>query len=228
MIRATLFDLDDTLYPESAWLAGAWDAVARRAGSFGVPETAFRAALDDLAANGSEPGPVINRALTRVEAVAPIDQLVSAFRSHAPSHLEPYPGVRTALAKLAGHGVGLGIVTDGGTDIQRAKVAALGLDVDAVTYSDETGREHRKPDPVPFLRALRELGISAGDTAFVGDRPGTDVIGSASVGMRAIRVHTGAWAHEPDVAATWASVPDVATACELVIAELATPDLSRA
>ena len=28
MIRAVLFDLDDTLYDQRAWLAGAWEAVA--------------------------------------------------------------------------------------------------------------------------------------------------------------------------------------------------------
>ena len=53
MIAAALFDLDDTLYPQDAWLAGAWVAVAKRASQFGVPEAHFLNALRAVASLGS-------------------------------------------------------------------------------------------------------------------------------------------------------------------------------
>ena len=69
--------------------------------------------------------------------------------------LEPYPGVADGLVAL-GERFQLGLVTDGHPAGQRAKLRALGLDrvFDVEVYSDEFGREHRKPDPLPFLTAL--------------------------------------------------------------------------
>jgi putative hydrolase of the HAD superfamily len=100
----------------------------------------------------------------------------------------------------------LGLVTDGYPPGQRAKVHALGLDgvFEVEVYSDEFGREHRKPDPLPFLTALEQLGVDASDAMFVGDRPGKDVKGARAVGMQAIRVRTGEHASE------WCGVPGVA------------------
>ena len=160
MIGAVLFDLDDTLYPQAAWLDGAWDAVAARAAEMGVPEAPFADALRTIAAQGTDQGRIIDRALAWCGAPdVPVAPLLEAFRSHAPEQLEPYPGVREGLAKLARR-VPLGIVTDGDPLVQHAKLRALGFDAMVVVFSDELGREHRKPDPAPFERALETLGAT--------------------------------------------------------------------
>jgi FMN phosphatase YigB (HAD superfamily) len=83
-------------------------------------------------------------------------------------------------------------------------------------FSDEHGRAHRKPDPLPFRRALTDLGVDARDAVYVGDRPAQDVAGPAGIGMRAIRVQTGEWRAEPDDPRAWASVPDVVDAVTLI------------
>ena len=145
----------------------------------------------------------------------PIAPLLEAFRSHAPEHLEPYPGVREGLAKLARR-VPLGIVTDGDPLVQHAKLRALGFDAMVVVFSDELGREHRKPDPAPFERALATLGATARETVFVGDRPEKDVAGAIAVGMRAVRVRTGEYAARPDDPTPWASVASTANAIALL------------
>jgi putative hydrolase of the HAD superfamily len=221
VIAAVLFDLDDTLYPQAAWLEGAWAAVAARGATFGVPEAEFLAALHGVAALGSDRGRIIDRALERCGcgdvAVAP---LVEAFREHAPAVLHCYPGVAEALRALAAL-VPVGIVTDGEPAIQHAKISALGVDVDVVVCSDDNGRRRRKPDPLPFLNALDALALDPPAVVFVGDRPDKDVAGAIAAGMRAIRVHTGEYASRPDDPAPWRSVATAVDAIALLQHEIA-------
>jgi len=209
-VAAVCFDLDDTLYPQAEWLQGAWDAVAARAAAAGVDEAAMRVALRDIAAEGSDRGRIIDRALMRVGAAhVPVAPLVAAFRGCGARDLEPFPGVRAGLERLAVR-VPLGLVSDGDPAIQRSKLAALGL-ADAfrvVVWSDEHGREHRKPDPLPFVVAAQLLGVDAGEVVYVGDRPDKDVAGAAAAGMVPIRVRTGEWQHREDGAECRASVAE--------------------
>jgi putative hydrolase of the HAD superfamily len=221
VISAVLFDLDDTLYPQAAWLEGAWAAVAARGATLGISEADLLAALHAVATLGTDRGRIIDRALERCGfadvAVAP---LVEAFRDHAPAVLDCYPGVVDELRALAVL-VPVGIVTDGDPSIQRAKVRALSVDVDVVVCSDENGCEHRKPDPLPFFNALDALGLDAGGVVFVGDRPDKDVAGAIAAGMRAVRVRTGEYASRPDEPAPWRSVATAVDAMRLLRHELA-------
>jgi len=227
VIAAVLFDLDDTLYPQAAWLDGAWAAVAARGASFGVPETEFLVALRGVAALGSDRGRIIDRALERCGCgdvdVAP---LVEVFRAHAPAVLPCYSGVPEALRSLSAL-VPVGIVTDGDPASQRAKIRALDVAVDVVICSDENGRRHRKPDPLPFANALDALARDARDAVFVGDRPDKDVAGAIAAGMRAIRVRTGEYASRPDDPAPWRSVATAVDAIELLQHEIS-GDAARA
>jgi putative hydrolase of the HAD superfamily len=217
-IAAVCFDLDDTLYPQSDWLHGAWATVAARAAHDGVNEQAMRRALEEITSEGSDRGRIIDRALERLGAPhVPVAPLVDAFRRYDAHVLEPFPGVRAGLTRLAAH-VPLGLVSDGDPMIQRSKLAALGL-VDAfhvVVWSDKHGRRHRKPDPLPFRRAVDLLGVGADETVFVGDRPDKDVAGATAAGLVAIRVRTGEWVGHADPDEAWASVANVAEAIDLV------------
>jgi putative hydrolase of the HAD superfamily len=213
-----LFDLDDTLYPQRSWLSGAWRAVAIRATDYDVEPDMLLRALLAVSSEGSDRGRIIDRALALVGAEGvPVAPLVDAFRRHAPDRLDTYPGTHRALA-LLGHRVPLGLVTDGDPRIQRNKVRALGLSgrFATVVYSDELGREHRKPDPLPFHVALGQLGFDPADAVFVGDRPEKDIAGALAAGVRPIRVHTGEYAAAPDEPAPWASVRDVVAAIALL------------
>ena len=218
MIAAVLFDLDDTLYDQQQWLHGAWRAVARRAAADGVDPRRFEDALRSLAAGGSDRGQIIDRALAELgETTVSVAALVTAFRSHAPERLDPYPGVLDALDALHA-GVPLGLISDGDPDVQRAKLDALDLGrfFASVVLSDEHGRSHRKPDPLPFRVALAQLGVEPAHAVYVGDRPAKDVAGAVGAGLRAIRVRTGEWSDQPDDRRAWSSVATVLDAIELV------------
>jgi putative hydrolase of the HAD superfamily len=225
-VSAVCFDLDDTLFPQSEWLAGAWDAVAERGATGGIDATTLRDALHEVAAEGSDRGRIIDRALERIGAPEThAASLVAAFRTYRATTLEAYPGAREALAAL-GARVPLGLVSDGDPALQQAKLEALGLDdaFDVVVWSDTLGREHRKPDPLPFRVALERLARPATEVVFVGDRPEKDVVGATAAGMRVIRVRTGEWSHRPDDARAWASVETVVDACAMLQAHVAPRD----
>lgn len=218
MITAVLFDLDDTLFPQRSWLDGAWDAVSKAAEPFGVDPVGLRASLGAIAAEGSARGRIIDRALAAVGAEnVPVPPLLTAFRVHRPAVLTPYPGTAAALARLRSI-VPIGLVTDGEVDGQLAKLAALGLAdaFDAIVLSDTFGREFRKPNPRPFLAGLERLGVGPAEAVFIGDHPGKDVVGSTSVGMRAIRVLSGEYAGLRPADQAWMVADHVVEAIDLV------------
>lgn len=203
---AVVLDLDDTLFLQSEWLAGAWQAVAAAAQGLGGDAGSLHAALVSIGAKGSDKGTIIDRALLcSGQAHLPVAPLVTAFQSWRPVTLTPDPAV-TRLVELRGLGP-VGLLTDGDPGIQRGKLAALGLTdaFDAVVVTDELGgRAARKPAPDGFRALLRAMGADSGRSLMIGDRPDKDVAGASNVGMRAVRVRTGEYADHADSA--WHSV----------------------
>ncbi len=228
VVRAVTVDLDDTLFPQAQWLDGAWCAVAGRAAALGLDGAALLPELRRVAAEGSDRGGIIDRALARVVSpVTPavVSELVSAFAGHAPDRLDCYDGAFAALGRLSAE-LPVVLITDGNPRIQHAKVAALGIAdlLDAIVVSDELGgRVARKPAPAPFLRALELLDLPAEAVVHVGDRPGKDVLGALGVGMRALRVRTGEYADTADGdagSAPWAVADTFAQAVDLLLARV--------
>jgi FMN phosphatase YigB (HAD superfamily) len=213
-------DLDDTLYPQADYLAGAAAAVGAAAGDLGLDGAAVHAALAAVLAVGSDTGGTIDRALLQV-GVAPeavtglLPPLVTAFTTHVPRRLAPYPGVPEALQALA-DAVPLACLTDGHPAIQEAKLAATGLGalLSVVVITDRLGgRAARKPHPGGLLSAAEQLGVPAHRLLVIGDRPGKDVAVAAAVGARAIRIRQGEYAAAADDPLAWAvvdSFPDAA------------------
>ncbi len=205
IVTAVTVDLDDTLYPQADWLAGAWHAVAAAAGRRGLDQAALYEVLLRVCAEGSDGGGIVDRALAEIGVPADlaaelVPSLVAVFAGHRPARLRPYPGVVEALGGLAER-LPVVVVTDGMPQVQHAKVEALGIGhlVAAVVVSDELGGRHlRKPHPAPFARALEVLGRTPAEVVHVGDRPEKDVRGAAAAGMRCVRVATGEYAAVPD------------------------------
>ena len=220
-------DLDDTLYPQAAYLAGAAAAVGTAATALGLDGAAVRAALTDELAAGSDRGGTVDRALLRTgvpaaELPALVPALVTAFTRHAPDRLDPYPGAEAALAALAA-AAPLACLTDGNPEIQAAKLAATGLGplLPVVVVTDSLGgRAVRKPHPAGLLAVAERLGVPADRLLVIGDRPGKDVAVAAAVGARAVRVRQGEYAGAPDEPAAWAVTSTFPAAVELALVTL--------
>jgi HAD superfamily hydrolase (TIGR01509 family) len=117
-----------------------------------------------------------------------------AFSNHsrmARDAFRPYPDVRSFLEYATEHGLRLGLVTNGPSDLQRDKIDALGLRryISAVVISGEHGVA--KPDPAIFQVALDALAVDPADAWCVGDSLDTDITGALSAGMTALWLNRG-------------------------------------
>lgn len=110
----------------------------------------------------------------------------------------------------------IGMITNGPTEVQRAKIALLGVEslMDFILISEEFGAA--KPEPAIFHEALAIAGVDASRAVMVGDSPEFDIAGATAAGIRAIwlnRTH-GAW--PPELNRPGAPIWDVASLAEAV------------
>jgi putative hydrolase of the HAD superfamily len=185
MIRALVFDLDDTLYIEKEFIMSGYRAVAQylaetQPGSF---ETAFGIMAETYSSHGRQM--VFPVLLERFpEASLSLPELVDVYRRHQPA-IRMMPGYLELLQKL-GRRYRLGIITDGLPAVQERKVHALGLRgvMDKIIYTWEFGSEKEKPHPFPFSLMLEYLHTEPASVLFVGDNPDKDCRGAHGVGMK--------------------------------------------
>lgn len=192
--KAVVFDLDDTLYAESQFvLSGMRAAAAWAQRALGAPAERSYAELQGLFDAGAR-GDTFNRwledrGLASEERVA---EMVRVYRQHTPQ-IVPFPQVPALLHRL-GQEYRLGLLSDGYLEVQRRKLAALGLKpyFEAVVFSDQWGRPAWKPSPKPFQSVLRLLAVEADRTVYVADNPLKDFRGARQLGIRTIRLrHPG-------------------------------------
>lgn len=93
------------------------------------------------------------------------------------------------LEALRARGLRLGLVSNTASPewLLRPVLERQGLveRVDTVVLSSEVGK--RKPHPAIFERALDEVGVGPGNTLFVGDRLGADILGASRAGMQTVQ-----------------------------------------
>ena len=185
--RAIIFDLDDTLYPEKDYVLSGFRAVANWAAEhLQIPADDSYRELTRLFFAGAR-GDTFNRWLaSRGQPASLVPTLIEVYRRHEPT-LRPFPEVTDMLASLHQR-FRLGLVTDGHLDVQRSKLAALGLaeHFDAIVFSDEWGRDAWKPSPIPFRIVLERLGVTAEEAVYIADNPAKDFLGARRAGLSSI------------------------------------------
>ncbi|SFK32973.1 HAD family hydrolase [Streptomyces pini] len=199
-VRAVLFDFSGTLFQIGTYADRIRAALARP-----VDEAEMAALLDGLEAGLSDPAVAGAQRARDVSAEAHRHAFTTWYDSvpglapvagklyeqlRTPGHWVPYADSAAVLARLAGAGVALGVVSDVGWDL-RPTFAHHRLDgwFSSWTHSFEHGTE--KPDPRLFLHACRELGAGPAETLMVGDHPVKDG-GAAGAGLRSYVLPAGA------------------------------------
>ena len=194
MIRALIFDLDNTLYPEKDFVTSGYQAVARHlANRYGCSyDYAFSSMMTTLDAFGK--ARVFPALLDRLPNVSiPLAELVAVYRQHRPL-ICLYPGYLGLLKDLA-HRYRLGVITDGLPDVQQRKVRALGLEnvMEKILYTWEYGTEKQKPHPLPFSVMLEALEADPESALYIGDNPDKDCRGAHGVGMKYAEIRNAAF-----------------------------------
>ncbi|WP_251182216.1 HAD family hydrolase [Anaerocaecibacter muris] len=173
-IKAVVFDLDDTLYPEKDYVMSGFSAVAEYAQAALKIERA-KSELVKLFEN-SRAGVFDRFAKAHGFDEETAKRLTELYREHMPK-LRLSDEVKQTLVKLRDVGYKLGIITDGRPQGQRNKITALGLTelTDEIIITDELGgAEFRKPHPKAFELMCERLNITPEQMLYVGDNPQKD------------------------------------------------------
>ncbi|HEY9175914.1 MAG TPA: HAD family hydrolase [Verrucomicrobiae bacterium] len=189
MIRALVFDLDDTLFPEREFVHSGFRAVdewlrnARSICGFG------EAASSEFSAGAR--GNVFDLALRRLGVADDpvlVRKMVEVYRAHVPTiHL--FEDAAWALDHFSG-GMQLGLLTDGYLEVQRRKVDALGIAdrFAAMVFCDEAGREAWKPSAIPYEKIRIQLQCCGNECLYIGDNPSKDFVTAKALGWCTLQI----------------------------------------
>lgn len=191
MIKAVVFDLDDTLISERKYIESGYLHVSKvLSNKYHLFENELFQLLIDLFEES--PKYVFNRLLDKVGITyteSDIQQLIEEYRNHAPS-IEFFNDVLPFLEVLKDKKVKTGIITDGYANVQRQKLNALKAHCyfDELVVTDELGREYWKPHPRSFEIMKNKLNVEYDEMIYVGDNPEKDFYISSIYPIRTIRI----------------------------------------
>jgi putative hydrolase of the HAD superfamily len=191
MVRAILFDLDRTLVDRDTSIRLFFEAQWHNCRVTHEGLRSCQAWVERLLeldrqgfSNKNENYLILAREFALPEETA--RNLAANFRERFGRAVLLFPGVAELLTDLRRQGYRLGIITNGSTQVQRAKIETTRLKplVDVVVISEQEGI--KKPAPEIFARALSRLGVTADEALFVGDNLELDIRGGRSAGLRTI------------------------------------------
>lgn len=195
-LQAVIFDLDDTLYDCNGSLVQRGHELAAAAmAAAGVPATAeeILASRLRLSRLGSAAG-LDSQVLAELGGPAEAAE-VGRAAYHRPDRIEsirPFPCTRAVLTRLAEAGLRLAMMTRGVEEIQRAKLAALGL-AEFFEAALFVGLAQNKRDVLEAW--LDDARLEAADVLVVGDRPDSEIEAGRQLGCRTVRLRHGEFAH---------------------------------
>jgi putative hydrolase of the HAD superfamily len=189
MIKAVVFDLDDTLYPEHQYVLSGFRAVSNWLTTNGAVR-GFYPVAKSLFREGKR-GNIFNLALDQLDVVYDdkyIHKLIQVYREHQPV-LSLYDDAKWAIDHFR-QNKRLGIITDGYLVTQRNKINALNIAecFDAIICSDEFGRESWKPSEVPYQKIMDAFKCKGEECVYVADNPAKDFITAKKLNWQAIQI----------------------------------------
>ena len=197
MIKAVIFDLDNTLYDYNVN-----DVIAMRAlcafakENFNLDEESFRKVYTEarriVKTRLTEGAAQHNRMLffqAALELIGknPFHYAAEMYETYWGTFLKNmtlYDGALEFLQSLKTEDFKIAICTDMTAHIQYRKIKRLGISdlIDVIVTSEEVGFE--KPSPLIFERVLEKLKVEANEAAYFGDSFRKDIEGSANCGMK--------------------------------------------
>ena len=166
MIKAVIFDLDDTLFPEEEYVKSGFKAIAKHFNDntlYGELWKLFKENKNDVYQRAG-----FNDAECK--------KCIEIYRSHKPV-LKLEKKTYDLLILLRKRGFKLGIITDGRPEGQWNKIHALALDklTDKIIVTDELGGESfRKPNSKAFEIMRDFLDVKFEEMMYIGDNPAKD------------------------------------------------------
>ena len=192
MIKAVIFDLDDTLISEKEYVRSGFRQVAINiSDEYKLDMNEVYKLLLDIFEEDSKN--VFNRALNKLNIsyeIEYIKKLIDIYRGHKPD-IKLYDDAKYILDILYKKGIKLGIITDGYKITQRKKLEALNIDnyFECIVVTDELGREYWKPHRKSYEIMKNKLKFDYNEMVYVGDNLSKDFVTANKLGMKTVFIN---------------------------------------
>lgn len=229
MTKAVLFDLDDTLIFAYANPAPAWHAVAAEyqdhlgdapldgVGQALADSTAVFLSDDDNRRKWRLEAAATRRAVVRNALVAAgythlenlAAEIADRYAQYREENMYLYPDALDVIDAFRARGLKLGLVTNGATEVQNAKIDRFDLRCRFDHFQVEEEAGFGKPDGRAYVESLAALDVAPEDAVMIGDDLVWDVLAPQRLGM------TGVWCNRFGLTLTPQSqvVPDRIITC---------------
>lgn len=199
MIKAVVFDLDNTVYSYDICHKAAMDALTEFACQkyklntvrfqqyFSEAKRSVKKQLDGTGASHNRM--LYMQRFLELIGERPTSDAIELYDVYWDTflvHIELFPYVKPLMTYLQTNKIYIGVLTDLTAHIQHRKIIKTGLDqfIDTIVTSEEAGEE--KPSVKAFEMILRKLNIRPEESLMIGDSQTKDVEGAKSMGMRAL------------------------------------------
>lgn len=194
MVKAVIFDLDDTLYNELDYVLQGFRNVAEYlAKEYSIDVDEVHEQMCGILKEQGR-GKIFDSVCEIYHIDTPVKKLVEIYRATKPK-LSFYPDAEEVISTLRKKNIGLGLITDGCSQVQHRKIDALCLSdlMDAVLATDDLGKDEEgkpycKPNPKVYEVVLEKLQCKPQEAVYIGDNPQKDFIGAKALGMKTIRI----------------------------------------
>ena len=197
MIKAVIFDLDNTLVDFMKMKAEAIDAAIHAMIDAGL-DLSYDEVKNRIDAIYKEKGiefqyvfdSLLSDIFDKVDYKI-LSAGVVAYRRAREAALVPYPHVYMTLYELLKMGMKLAVISDAPAREAWLRLTYLNMHniFDVVVTFEDTNK--RKPHPAPFTLALKKLNVKPGQALMVGDWAERDIIGAKKVGMKTVFARYG-------------------------------------
>lgn len=191
MIKAVVFDLDDTLISERQYIESGYRHISHLLSEkYNQEEDRLFNLLMELFK--LSPINVFNRLLDKLHQSYTNDnimELVNEYRNHSPK-INLYEDAILCLSELRERNIKTGIITDGYSNTQRQKLSAINAVefINEIIVTDELGKDYWKPHPRAFEIMREKLNINYKEMVYVGDNPKKDFYISKLFPIKTIKV----------------------------------------
>ncbi len=189
MIKAIIFDLDNTLYNEGTYFLEVFKVFVKKHNiDFSEIETIF--SNKSILISNDIFGDILKELGIHTPRLQ--EELFKLYKT-IDTKLQLYEDARELITFAKERGLKLGIITNGVIEAQRNKIRCLSIQnlFDSIVYAREFGKLGEKPNVMPYRKILRELKIKPKEAIYIGDNLETDIEGARELTIKTIWLRRG-------------------------------------
>ena len=189
MIKALIFDLDDTLYYEKEYVLGGFKEVCSYLSmKYCIDSKELYDKCEKILSTYGR-GKIFNILCSEYNLKEDVLNLVEIYRNSKPE-LDLYEDSKYILALAEQRKINLGIITDGCAKVQWNKIKSLNLEtiVDKIIVTDDYGEGFGKPNKRSYIDIMNYFNVIGNECIYIGDNPKKDFIGAKELGFKTIRI----------------------------------------